>query len=106
VFGDRRWTDDEAVRGALDAAPPGTLLLSNIADVIAIWSDRPVKSLPAREEPGVEKRIMSHPGAIVLIHPAHRRLLAGVEELDRMVAEGKCAPLGVRGEGHLYRVLR
>jgi hypothetical protein len=104
IFADPAWAHDPSIVGTLAVAPAGTPILSNIADAFAIWTYRPVKSLPARGSPRVEEAIGSHPGALVLIRPEYRRILVGVEELDRMVAEGRCVSLGPCGRGRLYRV--
>jgi 4-amino-4-deoxy-L-arabinose transferase-like glycosyltransferase len=105
VFATPRWARDPAIRGACSMSSPGTPILSNIADVFALWTDRPAKQLPLRRDSNLGDLISRHPGAVVLIHPAHRRLFVGVEEMERLVAGGKCVSLGARGEGRLYRVL-
>lgn len=104
LFGESTWASDPAIAGLAEFAPPGTLVLSNIADAVAIWTDYPTKSLPPRGGSSFVGSIKKHPGAIVLVHPEHRRVVVGLEELDAMATAGYCTRLGSRGEGVFYRV--
>lgn len=104
LFGESRWASDPAIAGLADFAPPGTLILSNIADAVAIWTGYPTKSLPPRGNSAFVGAITRHHGAIVLVHPEHRRVVVGLEELDAMTSAGFCTYLGRRGEGVFYRV--
>ena len=106
VFGDPAWREDPAVQGLLRTAGPWTLVLTNVPDVVALWTDRRVKPLPDRGRADWREAVGDHPGAVVLVHPMHRRVLIGVEEMEQLVVEGTVERLGRIGEGVFYRVAR
>ncbi len=104
LFGESGWAQDPAIAGLAEFAPPGTLVLSNIADAVAIWTDYPTKSLPPRGGRAYASEIARHRGALVMVHPEHRRVVIGYEEMEAMAESGACARLGRRGDGIFYRV--
>jgi hypothetical protein len=104
AFGEPRWAADPAVVGLGRFAAGGDLVLTNIPEVVSLWTGRDVKPLPLRSQPVSGAILARHAGAIVLVHPGYRRLLWGVEEMDELVARGVCERLGQAGEGVFYRV--
>lgn len=105
AFGEPRWASDPTVVGLPRFAASTDLIVTNIPEVVSLWTGRDVKSLPLRSQPVSGSILARHEGAIVLVHPGYRRLLWGVEEMDELVARGVCEKLGRSGEGVFYRVL-
>jgi 4-amino-4-deoxy-L-arabinose transferase-like glycosyltransferase len=104
AFADPSWRNDATIQELVAIAPRGTLVLTNLSDVVSLWTDRPTKSLPDRNDPDLEEKIAVHRRAVVLVHRQYRQPLAGVDELDAMVQDGRCWFLGRKGEGYFYRV--
>ncbi len=104
VFGDPRWAEDPAIANMRRIVPEDGLVLSNIADVVAIWTDRSAKPIPRVDDPRGPEILSGFPGAYVLIHPRYRRPWMGIDDLERMVREGRCKDVGPCGDASLYRV--
>lgn len=104
LFSDPAWRDDPVMTELTSRTPEGALVLSNIADAVALWTGRTAQFVPFYNDPRAEDRIVSRKGAYILVHPEHRRMWVGRDHLEPLADRGLLERLGPCGKGILYRV--